>query len=205
MPLEERRGLLLRTAASLFSGPDGDAISLDAIAAAAGVAKPAIYELFDSKQSLFEAAVAAELEQLVAYMSAAHDTPQDRNVVERTRIRVEAVFGYVREHPASMRLLLSASHHPTPVIAGLQAAAREAVTGSLARAISPELSSAGLEADEGGVLLVSTMSVESAVAAALLSLEHPDWDLDAVTRLVTSFLLGGFGGLDAVAVAAQQP
>jgi AcrR family transcriptional regulator len=205
MPLEQRRELLLRTAATMFAGPEGQSVSIDAIAAEAGVAKPAIYELFDSKQALYEAAVAAELAQLAEYMSGAHDAPSALPLVDRTRLRVEAVFTYVRENPVAMGLLLSATRHPTEAIASLQTEAREIITASLARAIGPELDAAGLDADEDGVLLLAAMSVESVIAAAILSLEHREWDLDAVTATATDFLLTGFAGLGGAALRLQQP
>lgn len=209
MPLRQRRELLLETAASLFGEAGGQAISLDAVAAKAGVAKPAIYELFDSKQDLFEAAVESELARLVAYMTDAHRVAEGaEHVIARTRARVEAVFSYVRENPAPMRLLLSASRHPTPGIADLQARARKEVTDSLARTIGPELAAADIAVDDDGVWAVSSMVVEMVVSAALLSLEHPAWDPDAVADLVARFLIGGFGGLDAAAVlppSADRP
>jgi AcrR family transcriptional regulator len=201
MPLERRRELLLETAASLFGEAGGQAISLDTVAARAGVAKPAIYELFGSKQDLFEAAVESELDRLVAHMTDAHRVPDEAgDVTARTRARVDAVFSYVRENPAPMRLLLSASRHPTAGIADLQGRAREEVTDSLALTIGPELAAAGIAVDEDGVWAISAMVVEMVVSAALLSLEHPAWDPDAVADLVARFLIGGFGGLDAAAV-----
>lgn len=49
------RGAILQAAASLFSSQGFAAVSVDAIAAAAGVAKGAVYHHFPAKEAIFEA------------------------------------------------------------------------------------------------------------------------------------------------------
>ena len=49
------RGAILDAAGNLFSGQGFAATSVDAVAAAAGVAKGAVYHHFASKEAIFEA------------------------------------------------------------------------------------------------------------------------------------------------------
>ncbi|MEW1547110.1 TetR/AcrR family transcriptional regulator [Streptomyces tsukubensis] len=57
MGVEERRQQLIGVALELFSARSPDEVSIDEIAAAAGISRPLVYHYFPGKQSLYEAAL----------------------------------------------------------------------------------------------------------------------------------------------------
>ncbi|MQY08173.1 TetR/AcrR family transcriptional regulator [Actinomadura macrotermitis] len=76
---EARRAAILQAAARLFADRPYDALSIDEIAAAAGVAKGLIYYYFDSKRGLFLAVIAQAAETLNALAEGFDDlSPTER-------------------------------------------------------------------------------------------------------------------------------
>ena len=61
---EERRQQLIGVALELFSHRSPDDVSIDEIAAAAGISRPLVYHYFPGKQSLYEAALRRAAEEL---------------------------------------------------------------------------------------------------------------------------------------------
>ncbi|MEU8762973.1 TetR/AcrR family transcriptional regulator [Streptomyces sp. NPDC048659] len=57
MGVEERKQQLIGVALELFSHRSPDEVSIDEIAAAAGISRPLVYHYFPGKQSLYEAAL----------------------------------------------------------------------------------------------------------------------------------------------------
>ncbi|MEU9008443.1 TetR/AcrR family transcriptional regulator [Streptomyces sp. NPDC048479] len=66
MGVEERRQQLIRVALELFSNRSPDDVSIDEIAAAAGISRPLVYHYFPGKQSLYEAALRRAADELAA-------------------------------------------------------------------------------------------------------------------------------------------
>ncbi|MER5766638.1 TetR/AcrR family transcriptional regulator [Streptomyces sp. NPDC001985] len=66
MGVEERRQQLIGVALELFSARSPDEVSIDEIAAAAGISRPLVYHYFPGKQSLYEAALRRAADELAA-------------------------------------------------------------------------------------------------------------------------------------------
>ncbi|MGW1888523.1 TetR/AcrR family transcriptional regulator [Streptomyces sp. NPDC001970] len=66
MGVEERRQQLIGVALELFSHRSPDEVSIDEIAAAAGISRPLVYHYFPGKQSLYEAALRRAADELAA-------------------------------------------------------------------------------------------------------------------------------------------
>ncbi|OAR25515.1 TetR family transcriptional regulator [Streptomyces sp. ERV7] len=64
MGVEERRRQLIGVALELFSHRSPDDVSIDEIAAAAGISRPLVYHYFPGKQSLYEAALRMAADEL---------------------------------------------------------------------------------------------------------------------------------------------
>lgn len=64
MGVEERRQQLIGVALELFSHRSPDEVSIDEIAAAAGISRPLVYHYFPGKQSLYEAALRRAADEL---------------------------------------------------------------------------------------------------------------------------------------------
>ncbi|MEV6331681.1 TetR/AcrR family transcriptional regulator [Streptomyces sp. NPDC051909] len=66
MGVEERKQQLIGVALELFSRRSPDEVSIDEIAAAAGISRPLVYHYFPGKQSLYEAALRRAADDLAA-------------------------------------------------------------------------------------------------------------------------------------------
>lgn len=87
-----RRPLILDAAYRVFIERGFDGASMDAIAAAAGVSKPVIYDCFSSKDELFTAMLDREEARIMAETRAALETTGDRSDPEGTLIRGYTAF-----------------------------------------------------------------------------------------------------------------
>lgn len=66
MGVDERRQQLIRVALDLFSRRSPEDVSIDEVAAAAGISRPLVYHYFPGKQSLYEAALRRAADELAA-------------------------------------------------------------------------------------------------------------------------------------------
>ncbi|MFF0554933.1 TetR/AcrR family transcriptional regulator [Streptomyces sp. NPDC020472] len=66
MGVEERKQQLIGVALELFGHRSPDEVSIDEIAAAAGISRPLVYHYFPGKQSLYEAALRRAADELAA-------------------------------------------------------------------------------------------------------------------------------------------
>lgn len=74
---EATTAALVEAARELFARDGYDAISLDAVAARAGVTKGAVYHHFAGKRQLFEAVFSREIERVTAPLVAAYSRKKD--------------------------------------------------------------------------------------------------------------------------------
>ncbi|MEV0635804.1 TetR/AcrR family transcriptional regulator [Streptomyces sp. NPDC050619] len=75
MGVEERRQQLIGVALDLFSRRSPDEVSIDEIAAAAGISRPLVYHYFPGKLSLYEAALKRAAEDLAGRFVEAREGP----------------------------------------------------------------------------------------------------------------------------------
>ncbi|MFP3990898.1 TetR/AcrR family transcriptional regulator [Streptomyces sp. E11-3] len=75
MGVEERRQQLIAVALELFSHRSPDDVSIDEIAAAAGISRPLVYHYFPGKMSLYEAALRRAAEDLAERFVEPHEGP----------------------------------------------------------------------------------------------------------------------------------
>ncbi|MEV0443968.1 helix-turn-helix domain-containing protein [Streptomyces spectabilis] len=131
LSVEQRRSQLLDAALSLFAHRAPEEVSLDDVAAAAGVSRPLVYRYFPGgKQQLYEAALrsaADDLEQCFA-------EPQDGPLTQRLSRAVDRYLAFVDEHDAGFSALLQGgsvveTSRTTAIVDGVR---RSAVTHILA-------------------------------------------------------------------------
>lgn len=75
MGVEERRQQLIGVALELFAQRSPDEVSIDEIAAAAGISRPLVYHYFPGKLSLYEAALKRASQDLAGRFSEPHEGP----------------------------------------------------------------------------------------------------------------------------------
>ncbi|MEU1278881.1 TetR/AcrR family transcriptional regulator [Streptomyces sp. NPDC005805] len=102
MGVEERRQQLIGVALELFSHRSPDEVSIDEIAAAAGISRPLVYHYFPGKQSLYEAALRRAAEELAARFEEPHEGPLGARL-----LRVMGrFFDFVDEHGPGFSALM---------------------------------------------------------------------------------------------------
>jgi AcrR family transcriptional regulator len=102
MGVEERKRQLIGVALELFSRRSPDEVSIDEIAAAAGISRPLVYHYFPGKQSLYEAALRRAADDLAARFLEPREGPLGARL-----LRVMGrFFDFVEEHGPGFSALL---------------------------------------------------------------------------------------------------
>ena len=102
MGVEERRQQLIQVALDLFSHRSPDDVSIDEIAAAAGISRPLVYHYFPGKQSLYEAALRRAADELADRFMEPHEGPLGARL-----LRVMGrFFDFVEEHGPGFSALM---------------------------------------------------------------------------------------------------
>ncbi|MFJ8583463.1 TetR/AcrR family transcriptional regulator [Streptomyces sp. NPDC093595] len=102
MGVEERRRQLIGVALELFSRRAPEDVSIDEIAAAAGISRPLVYHYFPGKQSLYEAALRRAADELAARFEEPHEGPLGARLL---RV-MERFFTFVDEHGPGFSALM---------------------------------------------------------------------------------------------------
>lgn len=102
MGVEERRQQLIGVALELFSHRSPDDVSIDEIAAAAGISRPLVYHYFPGKQSLYEAALRRAADELAGLF----EEPQDGPLGARLLRVMGRFFDFVDEHGPGFSALM---------------------------------------------------------------------------------------------------
>ncbi|MGW2812099.1 TetR/AcrR family transcriptional regulator [Streptomyces sp. NPDC001415] len=102
MGVDERRQQLIGVALELFSHRSPDNVSIDEIAAAAGISRPLVYHYFPGKQSLYEAALRRAADELAGRFMEPHEGPLGARL-----LRVMGrFFDFVDEHGPGFSALM---------------------------------------------------------------------------------------------------
>ncbi|WP_374983415.1 TetR/AcrR family transcriptional regulator [Streptomyces fradiae] len=102
MGVEERRQQLIDVALELFGSRSPEEVSIDEIAAAAGISRPLVYHYFPGKHSLYEAALRRAADELAARFA----EPREGPVGARLLRVMGRFFDFVEEHGAGFAALM---------------------------------------------------------------------------------------------------
>ncbi|MFI0236538.1 TetR/AcrR family transcriptional regulator [Streptomyces sp. NPDC016845] len=102
MGVEERRRQLIGVALELFSHRSPDEVSIDEIAAAAGISRPLVYHYFPGKLSLYEAALKRAAEDLAQRF----EEPREGPLGARLLRVMGRFFDFVDEHGPGFSALM---------------------------------------------------------------------------------------------------
>lgn len=101
---QQRRQAVLDAALGVFATNGYEATSIGMIAAAAGIARPVLYDHFDSKRELYICLVEREVGRMAESLASAHDPGAP--LEERLRTLARGSIDYARRNGASARLLI---------------------------------------------------------------------------------------------------
>jgi AcrR family transcriptional regulator len=177
---ERRRPLVLDAAHDLFLANGFDATSMDAIAAAAGVSKPVVYDCFASKDELFTAMLDREEERVLRETEAALRTHGGSADPEGALIRgFEAFLTAVSESPDIYRVVFLGEGGGNEVVAARIARGMErqaALAATIAQRWVDALTELeGEEADATARLLGQTIVGIAQVGARTLLRDPDHW------------------------------
>ncbi|WP_406009352.1 TetR/AcrR family transcriptional regulator [Streptomyces sp. NBC_00637] len=102
MGVEERRQQLIGVALELFAQRSPDEVSIDEIAAAAGISRPLVYHYFPGKLSLYEAALKRASEDLAGRFAEPHEGPLGSRLLRVMR----RYFDFVDAHGPGFSALM---------------------------------------------------------------------------------------------------
>lgn len=103
MTVEQRRGQLLTAAVDLFGHRRPEDVSIDDVAAAAGVSRPLVYRYFPGgKQQLYEAAVRDSADALIERFAVPPEGPPTQRLADG----LDRYLAYVDEHAPAYSALL---------------------------------------------------------------------------------------------------
>ncbi|WP_327182659.1 TetR/AcrR family transcriptional regulator [Streptomyces sp. NBC_01334] len=102
MGVEERRQQLIGVALELFAQRSPDEVSIDEIAAAAGISRPLVYHYFPGKLSLYEAALKRASEDLAGRFAEPHEGPLGSRLLRVMR----RYFDFVDAHGPGFAALM---------------------------------------------------------------------------------------------------
>jgi AcrR family transcriptional regulator len=103
MSVEQRRGQLLAAAVDLFGHRRPEDVSIDDVAAAAGVSRPLVYRYFPGgKQQLYEAAVLDAARELTGRFVVSSEGPPTRRLTHA----LDRYLAYVDDHAPAYSALL---------------------------------------------------------------------------------------------------
>ncbi|WP_344406359.1 TetR/AcrR family transcriptional regulator [Streptomyces longisporus] len=125
MGVEERRQQLIGVALELFSQRSPDDVSIDEIAAAAGISRPLVYHYFPGKLSLYEAALKRAAEDLAGRFK----EPQEGPLGARLLRAMRRFFDFVDDHGPGFSALMRGG--PAVSVGGAHSMSHTSATNAL--------------------------------------------------------------------------
>lgn len=183
LPQAQRRDQVVSVATEVFARTGYRTASMDAVALAAGVSKPVLYQHFDSKQSLYLAVIDAASVVFDTVVTAALHSTEDNE--ERVIATFNAYFSFVSEHRHEFLILVRADPYE-PEAAKKADSARERAAERVTEVIAANTTTAPAEA-----ALLAAAITGLAESAALQFLDRPDLNATTTTRLMTGLLWRG--------------
>ncbi|MFI6943128.1 TetR/AcrR family transcriptional regulator [Streptomyces sp. NPDC050418] len=168
MAVEERRQQLIGVALELFSHRSPDEVSIDEIAAAAGISRPLVYHYFPGKHSLYEAALKRAAEDLAGRFVEPAEGPLGARL-----LRVMGrFFDFVDEHGPGFSALMRGGPAVSGTLGGEASSAVGALIDSVRQAAYEEIvRHLGITAPPARLELVIRSWVSLAEATALIWLD----------------------------------
>ena len=189
---EQRRELILESALRVFSERGYHAASIDEIARGAGTTKPVIYDHFATKRELYDAMVAAEIQEMLIRTAAItrEGTPR-----ERLTEFAEVFFGYFEDRPHARRVMFE-TVDAEPEVGRHQRNNQLMTTRAIAARLGEDpLLLAGAPDRELALEMVAQMFKSTINGLGDWWHDRPDVPRRVVVERAVDFLLGGLGAM----------
>lgn len=190
----ERRARILAAADRLFGANDYARVSIGAIAEAAGVSPPVVYDHFASKQELYGELLATQAERLVAATTLVEPAA---TLAHAVHANVEAFFAFVEEHPGAWRMLFRDAPSD-PEIGAVHRQIQAAATARLAETVVARAGHLALSTevpDEQASLMLAELGKSALNGLAAWWWVHPEVSRATVVAVAYDLLWNGIAGL----------
>jgi AcrR family transcriptional regulator len=191
---EDRRAVILAAARTVFADAGYDRASMRAVAAAAGITTPVLYDHFASKAGLYAALVEVEADALIATWEREGENVPDGSVEQLFRQTIGTIFDWVSANEAGWRIIFLDSPSD-PAVAEAHRRRQERATAVLAAQFArvPTLHlSVALERERAeGFLAEAAKWTVNAIAAWWWS--NRDLTRDQLVELTADLLWRGLG------------
>ena len=191
--VEEQRETILRAARTVFAEQDFHGTTIERVAREAGVARPAVYELFGGKDELFVAVVEDCAMRLALSMEQRRELHRDLPVTAVVRANVAAVFDFIAEQPDVAAIIRIAEYGGFGPAKTEVLRVRRTIEDAVGTLFESRWVPPGTIASESSRLLaLMTLSMVEAVG-----FRQPDepWGSDETIDFIAEFILGGLGRL----------
>jgi AcrR family transcriptional regulator len=186
---QQRKRIILEQALALFARRGFHGVSVDEIAAAAGITKPVLYDHFSSKHDLYIQVCRHIRESL---LEAGRDVIRPpRSMAARIRAGVEAFFLYAEKHPAAIRILLSPPRDDKKLYRTIQAIQDEATASIMNMILAAGVRAPENEAGREQLRIQVEFLKQGLHALAEWRTEHPDASRDSVVDAVSKLIRSG--------------
>jgi len=196
MRVEERRPLVLDAALALLASGSPSPVSMEAIAARAGVAKPSVYNCFESKEALLQALAEREekrIEELVDKALTGLDLTAP--AVDLLAAGFTAILQSVEGSPPTWRLLYPTDGNRPPAVTRRMFRVRERNTKLLQAVLAAHLSEHGDEAERKAAFLAHMVAGMLDQMIELVLAETQQFAPGELARMGAELVVNGEGGL----------
>src|SRR3954452_25073806 len=192
---ERRRPLMLDAALKEFVQHGYRGTSMEAIAEAAEVSKPVVYECYPSKEKLFRALLEREERKLVEEVAAALPTePSFEDVEGLLAEGLTALLTAAAATPLSWRVVFDAEHGGDRAVLKRVLRARALITEQLTQLVALFLSQAGTkDAERKAPVMAELLAGTGRTSVRLLLDSGGDWTPEELGAFVARVLARGAG------------
>jgi AcrR family transcriptional regulator len=196
---ERRRPLVLDAAFALFLEHGYEGTSMEAVARAAGVSKPVVYDCFASKEELFTALLRREETRVLGQIAAA--LPRDADRADPEAMLGDALTAFLRavaDSPRAYRVIFLGEGGTNAAVARHILAGRREQVGVIATLVREWLvrHRPGVDAEAAAPLVAHVLvGMAEAGARALLTGEG-DWTPESLGRELGTLAAGGLTALE---------
>jgi AcrR family transcriptional regulator len=204
---ERRRPLVLDAAFELFLEHGYDGTSMEAVARAAGVSKPVVYDCFASKEELFTALLRREETRVLGQIAAA--LPRQADGEDAALVLGDALTAFLRavaDSPQAYRVIFLGEGGANAAVAQHIRAGRRDQVGAIAALVGEWLSRhrPGVDAGVAAPLVAHALVGVAEGAARALLTEEGAWTPESLGRALGALAAGGLPALEQSSVVSPQ-
>ena len=193
-PLELQRRQVLDAALSVFAQHGYHGATIEAVARISGTPRPTVYELFGSKDDLFEAVVYDACDRVVAGLSASFTESEDYSLPAFVRHNFAAVFDLFEQDADAVRVLLNAEQGTVDRPTAGPTEMRRRVLHEISEFTRSRWAAIGLDIGESAEVM-ALIFFRMAEGLAIRRSADDSWDREAFIDLLTEFTIGGINHL----------